>query len=90
MGSASNFFILGSHSILASRLISSLQDTFKIELPLRTLFEAPTIAAMAAAMVKEKEQGIKVQRIAELLLSVAGYSDDEVESRLQDSRFLLG
>ena len=88
VGIYENFFKIGGHSILASRLISSLRETFKIELPLRTLFEAPTIAALAAAMVNEREQGIKVQRIAELLLSVAGYSDEEVESKLQESRFL--
>ncbi|MDD5467702.1 MAG: amino acid adenylation domain-containing protein [Anaerolineales bacterium] len=43
-----NFFALGGHSLLAVSLIAQLQDVFQIEIPLRTIFDAPTIASMAA------------------------------------------
>jgi amino acid adenylation domain-containing protein len=43
-----NFFLLGGHSLLGTQLIARLRDHFDIELSLRALFEAPTVAAIAS------------------------------------------
>ncbi|HWX30080.1 MAG TPA: amino acid adenylation domain-containing protein [Steroidobacteraceae bacterium] len=50
IGRHDNFFELGGHSLLAMQVISQLRNRFALEMPLRTLFQARTLAAFAAAI----------------------------------------
>jgi amino acid adenylation domain-containing protein/non-ribosomal peptide synthase protein (TIGR01720 family) len=47
VGVTDNFFELGGHSLVATQVISRISETFKIELPFRAFFDAPTIDALA-------------------------------------------
>ncbi len=61
VGIRDNFFDLGGHSLRATQIASRVSDAFQIPLPIRLLFESPTIEAMAAFIEAERNsKGNKV------------------------------
>jgi acyl carrier protein len=61
IGVFDNFFSLGGHSLLATQFISRVRESFQVELPLRALFEHPTIADLAVDLENAKKIGEKPQ-----------------------------
>ena len=63
-------------------MLARLRETFRVELPLRVMFEAPTVAALAAEMVAREAKPGRTEKIALLLAEIAGMSDDETQAAL--------
>ncbi|MFL5383055.1 MAG: beta-ketoacyl synthase N-terminal-like domain-containing protein [Longimicrobiaceae bacterium] len=68
VGIHDDFFALGGHSLLATQIIARLKDMFELDLPLKVIFEAPTIAKMAV-LVEEA-----------ILAEIEELSEDEAEA----------
>ena len=78
VGVHDNFFDLGGHSLLATRILSHVREIFCVELPLRSLFESPTVDSMAEAMSRAAGPEV-VEEIARALIEIEALSEDEVK-----------
>ena len=52
-----NFFELGGHSLLVTQVISRVRKVFSVEMPVRSMFESPTVAALAEHVEAEMRAG---------------------------------
>jgi amino acid adenylation domain-containing protein len=84
VGANDGFFELGGHSLLATQVVSRVREAFQLELPLRKLFEAPTVAGLAAAILEDEAQRRRVEHTAELLLNLTRLSDQEADQLLEE------
>ncbi|MGB8507589.1 MAG: amino acid adenylation domain-containing protein, partial [Pyrinomonadaceae bacterium] len=79
VGVHDNFFDLGGHSLLAVQIISRVRQSFEVEMPLRHLFETPTVEGLAAGIEAAQRGGrmfalppvVRVSRTERLPLSFA-------------------
>jgi len=86
IGINDNFFHLGGHSLMATQIISRIRSVFQVELPLQSLFEAPTIAGIA----KKVEQALKGEQVlfAQPIGQVAGSTDSPLSFAQQRLWFM--
>ncbi|HEY0015717.1 MAG TPA: amino acid adenylation domain-containing protein, partial [Longimicrobium sp.] len=91
VGARDNFFDLGGHSLLATRVVSRVRETLGVELPLRAVFEGPSVAELALRVEAVRRDGqpqlppvVPVERGGPLPLSFAQerlWFLDQLESR---------
>ena len=81
-----NFFEQGGHSLLATRLVARVNRDFGIQLPLRELFENPTIEGMAQAIVKLKTDAVADTELMDLLAKLEDISEVDAERLLHGKK----
>jgi len=89
-----NFFTLGGHSLMATRVIARLQDRAGVQLSVRDLFDTPTVAGLARTISRVQEpqgetraavhSGLSHEGARRLLADLDRLSDEEVEAILGD------
>jgi amino acid adenylation domain-containing protein len=84
VGIHDNFFDLGGHSLAATRVISRVINTFKVELPIKSLFESPTVADMAVVIAENIVKKAGEKELARMLAELEYISDEDTRQRLAD------
>ena len=85
IGIHDNFFDLGGHSLSATRVVSRVFEQYKLEIPLRSLFQSPTIAEMAAVISEHQGKMLDQRELATILDELASLSDAEVRRLVSEN-----
>jgi hypothetical protein len=88
VGVHDSFFRLGGHSLLATQVVSRLLEYLQVAVEVRTVFEQPTPAGLAAAILDDAATRPRVERIAEMLLNLSNVPDEPVEAAGSDTHVL--
>jgi acyl carrier protein len=88
VGIHDNFFELGGHSLLATQVISRLRKAFQVQIPLRSLFEYPTIAGLAIQIIQSQDEMTDPDQLALLLAELEGSAPGSVSrfKEIEDKR----
>jgi hypothetical protein len=82
VGINDNFFELGGHSLLATRLLARVQNAFEVRLPLRSVFESPTVLGMAESLFNTSGERVRIEKTAHALIQLSQISEEEAAAML--------
>ena len=82
VGVHDNFFDLGGHSLGATRVVSQVIKTFQLDLPVKALFDSPTVAEMAIVVAQKQAKKLGEEELARLLSELESISEDEAQRLL--------
>ncbi len=85
IGIHDNFFDLGGHSLAASRIVSQVITNFQFDLPLQTLFQSPTVAAMAAVIVQHQGKRLGKKELERILSEIESLPNEEAQRLLAEA-----
>ena len=77
VGVKDNFWSLGGQSLLALRLTNMIRQDFELEIPLKVIFDLPTIAELAGFIAEEKHTQMNAVRLQQVSEKAAQIDDDE-------------
>ena len=86
LGINDDFFELGGDSLLATRIVTGMMKKFSADLPIRTLFDTPTIAQQAEQLLLRQTKAIGMETLESLLNEVESLSDEEIHRRLMSEK----
>jgi len=75
--------------LAASRVISQIIKRFQLELPLKSLFEAPTVAEMATVITEHQEKELGSGEVERVLGEIESLSDEEAQRVMSDESRVL-
>lgn len=73
---------LGGHSLAAARVITRVKEAFHTELPLTALFDGPTVAEMAALIVRKEASMAGAPELERMLKEVESITDEDARKSL--------
>ena len=82
VGIHDNFLELGGHSLAATRVVSKVIKTFQVEIPLTSLFEAPTVAEMAVVIAQNQANKAGQEELSPILTELEALSNEEARCLL--------